>query len=72
MHLEWRGRSIWLGGLYVGAVGHWGRRPINQFRGWLMSSEEGEETGWYETEEEAKKDVEAKAAMLIGPSPQGE
>jgi len=64
--LQWKGHHLWLGGLWIGEVMNWRRSANLNWRGWLMSEEDGEETGWYATEEEAKSAVWDAAADALG------
>lgn len=55
--LEWRGSSLFVENLYVGAV--ISQRPhSDKYRAWAMTDEDGESVGQYDTIEDAKEVVE--------------
>ena len=68
--LEWRtdgfGRErqdLYLGNLFAGSImqanrGKWDTGQ-KEWRGWFMSDEEGSETGWFPTSDEARASVES-------------
>ena len=52
------GRALYARDLYLGQVMHVPTHPRRQgqtWRAWLMTTDEGEEVGWYPTEQEAKE-----------------
>jgi hypothetical protein len=60
----WRGRSLYFGGLFVGEVMQWLAAPHQgRWRAWVMTSAVGAHHGWYGTEQEAMRRVEAVAVM---------
>jgi hypothetical protein len=74
--IEWRkdcwgeeGRACYYGNLYVGQIMHstkWAERTESgEWRGWFMSSDEGDATGIFPTEAEAKQSVEAALAKAL-------
>jgi hypothetical protein len=65
--LEWKGRNLWLGGLYVGCVLHWTQNHPQWWRAWAMVGEEdGTEVGKCPTEDDAKRAVESAVRQAIG------
>jgi len=66
--VEWRkdgfgneASALYLGELYVGHImgtGPWAKTKPNQWRGWFNSDDDGAETGWFATQEEARASVE--------------
>ncbi len=52
------GRALYARDLYLGHVTHWTypdpSHRATPWRAWLMTDEEGEEVGWWATEQEAK------------------
>jgi hypothetical protein len=70
MNLEWRGRHLWLQGLWIGQVIRWGAhgpegRKETPYRGWLMTEEDGDEVGWFKTEDDAKIAVKEAAEAAL-------
>lgn len=81
--IEWRadcfGKSfhaLFLGGLYVGSImqaTHSITQHPGEWRGWFMDDDDGNETGWFVTADEARASVEAKLrAALARPAPVAE
>lgn len=60
-------RALYLGALFVGSImpGFSTHHP-DEWRGWFMQDEDGEETGWFKTENEARISVEDKLREAIG------
>ena len=62
-------QALYIGGLCVGAImnaeGSEWVNPLNPWRGWFMDDDDGNETGWFATADEARASVEAalKAAL---------
>lgn len=66
--IEWRkdgfgkeAHALFLGDLYVGHINgqsQFASYKPNQWRGWFMSDDDGNETGWFPTAEEARGSVE--------------
>lgn len=58
--------SYYLGALYVGSImpGSGTYHP-GEWRGWFMSDDEGGETGWFATADEARKSVEVMLRASI-------
>jgi hypothetical protein len=66
VEIEWRkdcyGReasALYLGGLYVGSIipGMTKHHP-GKWRGWFMSDDDGNETGWFDSPNKARDSVE--------------
>lgn len=65
--VEWRKdgygkehHALYLGDLYVGHIMH-NTHPDHhpgEWRGWFMSDDDGNETGWFQSAEEARSSVE--------------
>lgn len=75
---EWRndgygqGRhALFMGGLYVGHILEWRKYATDshihngKWRGWFMSDDEGDETGFFATADEARASVEAALAAAL-------
>lgn len=62
---EWKADSwghercaLYLGALYVGHIQRGAHNHFGKWRGWFMSDEDGADTGWFDTDDEARKSVE--------------
>jgi hypothetical protein len=67
-------RALYIGNAYVGSILY--QHPQaqyhpDQWRGWFMHDDEGGETGWFETDDEARRSVEMKidAPLALLPTP---
>lgn len=67
--IEWRkdcwgkeARALYLGDLCCGSImentAHKSHKPGTPWRGWFSDDDEGNETGWFATAEEARASVE--------------
>lgn len=67
---EWRGEHLYFGKLYVGSINKWinSSSPRHgMWRGWFMSEEDGSETGWFATADEARASIETALADALPP-----
>ena len=65
---EWRGRHLWVAGVWFGQVVQRGcDRPYHRkpYCGRLMTEEDGGELSWFSTEREARKFLVAKAYAWV-------
>ena len=61
-------RALYIGRLYIGHIMHCPkhpRRPDAPWRAWLMTSDEGDEAGWYASEADAKAALHAAAMEAL-------
>jgi hypothetical protein len=70
--LKWQGRELYLGELWVGEIMQWSAGPrAGQWRAWVTTEPPGAHHGWYETESEARSQVEAvvRRSLPVRPVP---
>lgn len=61
---EWRGRNLWIGSIWVGMTAYWPRMSP-EWRAWVLTSEDGESVGFYDTEAEAREAVMAAVLAAL-------
>jgi hypothetical protein len=66
--LRWEGRQLYFGGLWVGEVlaQSTGQRS-GQWRAWVLTEPPGVHYGWFNTESEARRRVEAVVRAALPP-----
>jgi hypothetical protein len=68
--LRWDGRHLYYGGLWVGEVMTQSTGPREgQWRAWVLTAVPGAHHGWFVTETEARRQVEAVVRAALPPLP---
>lgn len=60
--------ALFIGGLYVGSIMESHATSTHhpgEWRGWFMSDDDGDETGWFPTADAARHSVEKKLAEAL-------
>jgi hypothetical protein len=66
--LHWEGRHLYCGSLWVGEVMEWtGGSRAGQWRAWAMTEPPGAHHGWFTSELEARRQVEAVVRAALPP-----